>query len=112
MTDQDKFAIVNGVKICYRHTGNDDGIPLLLVMGLGAQLIGWPERFVDQLQQSGFWVVLFDNRDCGLSSKTEGNSPNGADLLLRATMGEEIVSNYSLSVCLSVCLSVWFSMFF
>ena len=97
MTDQDQFATVNGIEICYRHTGNDDGVPLLLVMGLGAQLIGWPERFVDQLQQNGFWVVLFDNRDCGLSSKSEGNSPNGADLLLRATMGEEIVSNYSLS---------------
>ena len=97
MTDQDQFTTINGIQICYRHTGNDDGIPLLLVMGLGAQLIGWPERFVDQLQQNGFWVVLFDNRDCGLSSKTEGSSPNGADLLLRATMGEDIISNYSLS---------------
>ena len=77
MTDQDQFATVNGIEICYRHTGNDDGVPLLLVMGLGAQLIGWPERFVDQLQQNGFWVILFDNRDCGLSSKSEGNSPNG-----------------------------------
>ena len=97
MTDQDQFTTINGIQICYRHTGNYDGIPLLLVMGLGAQLIGWPERFVDQLQQNGFWVVLFDNRDCGLSSKTEGSSPNGADLLLRATMGEDIISNYSLS---------------
>ena len=38
MNDQDQFATVNGIEICYRHTGNDDGVPLL-VMGLGAQLI-------------------------------------------------------------------------
>ena len=97
MIDQDQFAPVNGIEICYRHTGNQNGIPLLLVMGLGAQLIGWPEGFVDQLQRNGFWVILFDNRDCGLSSKTECSSTNGADLLLRATIGEDITSHYSLS---------------
>ena len=39
MIDQDQFAPVNGIEICYRHTGNQNGIPLLLIMGLGAQLI-------------------------------------------------------------------------
>lgn len=66
MTDQDQFATVNGIEICYRHTGNNDGVPLLLVMGLGAQLIGWPEKFVDQLQQNGFWsfYLITETADC------------------------------------------------
>ena len=97
MSIQDKFAEVNGIQICYRTTGNQDGTPLLLVMGLGAQLISWPEKFIEQLQQNGFWVVWFDNRDCGLSSKTQGKSPDGSDMLVRSSMGEEITSAYSLS---------------
>ncbi len=44
----------------------------LLVMGLGAQLIAWPEGFVDGLRARGFFVIRFDNRDCGLSTKFEG----------------------------------------
>jgi pimeloyl-ACP methyl ester carboxylesterase len=97
MSFQDEFAEVNGIQICYRTTGNQDGIPILLIMGLGAQLTGWPEKFIEQLQQNGFWVVWFDNRDCGLSSKTQGGPPDGSDLLLRASAGEEITSTYSLS---------------
>ena len=45
---------------------------LLLVMGLGAQLTTWPKGFVDGLRQRGFFVILFDNRDSGLSTKFEG----------------------------------------
>ena len=46
--------------------------PLLLVMGLGAQLITWPQGFVDELSGRGFFVIRFDNRDSGLSTKFEG----------------------------------------
>ena len=97
MNNKDQIAAINDIQICYRDTENQNGIPLLLIMGLGAQLIGWPEQFIIKLQKSGFRVVWFDNRDCGLSTKTEGDPPDGADFLLRATMGEEITSAYSLS---------------
>jgi pimeloyl-ACP methyl ester carboxylesterase len=62
----------NGVELCYESFGETDGEPLLLVMGLGAQMIVWPERFCEGLAQRGFHVVRFDNRDCGLSTRVEG----------------------------------------
>ncbi|MET3423150.1 pimeloyl-ACP methyl ester carboxylesterase [Actinoplanes tereljensis] len=58
----------NGVDIWYETVGNPADPALLLVMGLGAQLIDWPAGFVEQLAGRGFHVVLFDNRDAGLSS--------------------------------------------
>ncbi|MEI7746300.1 MAG: alpha/beta hydrolase [Actinomycetota bacterium] len=59
---------VNGVSLYYERRGKADGIPLLLIMGLGAQLISWPEGFVDRLVDAGHNVVLYDNRDVGLST--------------------------------------------
>lgn len=66
------LANVNGVEIEYVTEGNPSDPALLLVMGLGAQLTTWPKGFVDGLRQRGFFVILFDNRDSGLSTKCEG----------------------------------------
>jgi pimeloyl-ACP methyl ester carboxylesterase len=63
---------VNGVDIEYVTEGDPSDPALLLVMGLGAQLITWPEGFVDGLRERGFFVIRFDNRDSGLSTKCEG----------------------------------------
>jgi len=66
------IAHINGIDIEYV-TGGDPADPaLLLVMGLGAQLIAWPELFVEQLTACGFFTIRFDNRDSGLSTKFEG----------------------------------------
>ena len=65
-------AHVNGIDIEYVTDGDPSDPPLLLVMGLGAQLIAWPEGFVDGLRRRGFFVIRFDNRDSGLSTKFEG----------------------------------------
>lgn len=62
----------NGIDIEYVTAGDPSDPPLLLVMGLGAQLITWPEGFVDQLAARGFFTVRYDNRDSGLSTKFEG----------------------------------------
>jgi pimeloyl-ACP methyl ester carboxylesterase len=62
----------NGIDIEYVTEGDPAGRPLLLVMGLGAQLITWPQGFVDGLSERGFFVIRFDNRDCGFSTKFEG----------------------------------------
>jgi pimeloyl-ACP methyl ester carboxylesterase len=59
-------AGINGISIEYDLTG--EGEPLLLVMGLGAQLVAWPKDFVDGLAARGFQVIRFDNRDVGLST--------------------------------------------
>jgi pimeloyl-ACP methyl ester carboxylesterase len=63
---------VNGIDIEYVALGDPANPALLLVMGLGAQLTAWPEGFVEQLVGHGFYVILFDNRDCGLSTKFDG----------------------------------------
>ncbi len=65
-------ANVNGIEIEYATDGEPSNPPLLLVMGLGAQLTTWPDGFVEGLRRRGFFVVRFDNRDCGLSTKFEG----------------------------------------
>ena len=65
-------AHVNGIDLGYVTEGDPSDQPLLLVMGLGAQLITWPQGFVDGLVERGFFVIRYDNRDCGLSTKLEG----------------------------------------
>ena len=65
-------AHANGIDLEYTTEGEPSGQPMLLVMGLGAQLITWPQGFVDGLVDRGFFVIRYDNRDCGLSTKFEG----------------------------------------
>ena len=60
---------VNGIQIAYETAGDPRAMPLLLIMGLGMQLIAWPDDLVDGLVESGFYVIRFDNRDSGLSTK-------------------------------------------
>lgn len=62
------LADVNGISICYDTTGSDDGPPLLLVMGLGAQMIAWPPYLIDALTAEGLRVIWYDNRDVGEST--------------------------------------------
>ncbi len=57
----------NGLRLEVDVQGPPDGPPLLLIMGLGMQLIAWPEELVQQLVARGFRVLRFDNRDAGLS---------------------------------------------
>src|SRR3954471_4779716 len=54
--------------IAYEVLGDPGGEPLLLVMGLGAQMVGWSDGFCAELTARGFRVVRFDNRDVGLST--------------------------------------------
>lgn len=56
----------NGVELYYEDTGS--GEPLLLIMGLGAQMVYWDRDFIDGLVERGFRVIAYDNRDVGLSS--------------------------------------------
>ncbi len=57
--------------------GPVDGAPLLMIMGLGMQLIDWPEGFVGMLQDRGFRTICFDNRDAGLSERCDAlGTPN------------------------------------
>ena len=72
-----------GITLCYEAFGEESSPPLLLVMGLGTQMIGWPDEFCDQLAARGFHVVRFDNRDSGRSTQIEGRPPSLTQLALR-----------------------------
>jgi pimeloyl-ACP methyl ester carboxylesterase len=61
----------NGIEIEYETFGDPGGAPLLLIMGLGAQMISWDEEFCGGLATRGFHVIRYDNRDSGLSTKME-----------------------------------------
>ncbi len=89
-------AKVGDAELEYEVHGRDGGEPLVLIMGIGAQLVHWPEGFVDQLVERDFQVVRFDNRDVGLSSKLEHlGVPNAGLALLRALLGLKVQAPYS-----------------
>ena len=67
-----KIAHANGIDICYEIFGDAGAEPLLLIMGLGAQMIHWDDEFCRQLAARGFRVIRFDNRDIGKSSRMTG----------------------------------------
>ena len=75
-------TIGNGLTLEYDEHG--DGEPLLLIMGLGAQLLGWPIGFVELLAEQGFRVIRFDNRDIGLSSQIDAPAPTRRQVVLSA----------------------------
>ncbi len=75
-------AKVGEVDIVYDSFGDSSDPPMLLVMGLGAQMIRWDDAFCQLLAAHGYWVIRFDNRDVGLSTKfDESGIPNTLDLL-------------------------------
>ncbi|MEA2146132.1 MAG: hypothetical protein QOG59_1719 [Solirubrobacteraceae bacterium] len=73
----------DGVTLCYETYGTEGDPPLLLIMGLGTQMIAWPEPFCRELAGRGFFVVRFDNRDIGRSTWMHGRPPTPGELLRR-----------------------------
>src|ERR1700744_2456372 len=78
-----QIAHANGIDLCYEIFGRSDAEPLVLIMGLGAQMIQWDDDFCRQLAARGFRVIRFDNRDIGKSSKLSGGKRLTAFELLR-----------------------------
>jgi pimeloyl-ACP methyl ester carboxylesterase len=68
----EQIAHVNGIDIAFETFGDESDPPLLLVMGLATQMIGWPDELCDMLASQGFRVIRFDNRDIGRSSRIRG----------------------------------------
>jgi pimeloyl-ACP methyl ester carboxylesterase len=88
----------NGIRLEVEDHGSPQGEPLLLVMGLGMQLLGWHEDFVELLVGRGFRVIRFDNRDIGLSQSFDGGGvPNLALDSLRYALGFRVKSPYTLA---------------
>jgi len=87
----------NGIEICYESQGDPSHPPLLLVMGLGGQLVRWPAAFRDELEGRGYYLIYFDNRDVGQSTHFhEAGAPDMAAIFASAASGEKPSVAYTL----------------
>ncbi len=81
-------ATANGIAIEYDEHGDPAAPPVLLVMGLGAQMTLWPQELVEALVERGLRVIRYDNRDIGLSHKFDGaKAPGMVKLMLLSRIG-------------------------
>ena len=78
---EEGYAKDSNIKIYYRDYGPANGIPIILVMGLGGQLTFWPPYMIKFLQQKGYRPIAYDNRDMGLSSRFKSNPTFLANIL-------------------------------
>ena len=83
--------VSDGVSIAYETFGEPGDPPVLLVMGFGAQLIAWHKDFCSMLAGRGRYVIRYDNRDCGLSSRF-GDHPIDVARLIATVSGGDIRS--------------------
>ncbi len=72
-------TVANGIVVEYETVGDPADEPMLLVMGFGAQLVYWPPDFLAQLAGHGYFVVVYDNRDVGLSTRFSSYSSYSLD---------------------------------
>jgi pimeloyl-ACP methyl ester carboxylesterase len=88
----------NNIEIEYDTFGDPSSKPLLLIMGRRAQMIRWEKEFCEKFVEKGFYVIRFDNRDVGLSTKFyEASEPDIMKVLMKAAKGERIESLYTLN---------------
>jgi pimeloyl-ACP methyl ester carboxylesterase len=79
-----KRVPANGIEIAYETFGERGAPPLVLVMGLGTQMLAWPDELCEDLAGRGHFVVRFDNRDVGASTHLTGvRAPNVAQIVAK-----------------------------
>ena len=71
----EQMARANGIELCYETFGSPTSEPLVLIMGLAAQMVMWDDEFCSDLASRGFYVIRFDNRDIGKSTRLTGGGP-------------------------------------
>jgi pimeloyl-ACP methyl ester carboxylesterase len=85
------------IETVYDTFGDASAPPMLLVMGLGEQMIAWDDEFCVQLAARGYWVIRYDNRDIGLATKfDEGGVPNILGLMQAQAQGQSVQVPYKL----------------
>tara|TARA_B100000963_G_scaffold47331_1_gene35613 strand:- start:1523 stop:2521 length:999 start_codon:yes stop_codon:yes gene_type:complete len=82
------IAKSGNIEIYYRDYGPADGEPILLVQGIGGQLINWPQHLIEFLIENNFRPIVYDNRDTGLSSRIRNDSFN------KDNVNKTIIRNY------------------
>ena len=87
----------NNIDIYYEENGPADGPVILLVMGLGAQMIAWPDEFIHGLVSKGYRVIHYDNRDVGMSQRMEGaKAPHLVWTMFKTRIGLPVRVPYTL----------------
>ncbi len=90
-------AAANGIELEYETFGDSGDPPLLLVMGLGAQMVSWDLDFCEALVGRGFFVIRFDNRDVGLSTKVDSEEVDLMQAITAALSGGAAEAPYLLA---------------
>ena len=89
-------ANANGIQVEYETFGDPSGRPLLLIIGLGAQMIYWDDDLCKDLAERGHYVIRYDNRDVGLSTKfEEAGVPDLMEIIGKLIQGEKIKPPYT-----------------
>lgn len=89
----ERITQANNIEICYDTFGEDTDPAFLLIMGLGGQMVAWEEDFCQEIASHGYFVIRFDNRDVGLSTKFEETSVPDVIALMQ---GESVEVPYKL----------------
>jgi pimeloyl-ACP methyl ester carboxylesterase len=93
----ENYVKANGLTLCYDTFGDPAQPPAVLIMGMGAQMIGWDDQFCELLAQRGFWVIRFDNRDAGKSTRLDwAGIPNVYSALTWAWFRQPVEAPYRL----------------
>jgi pimeloyl-ACP methyl ester carboxylesterase len=107
------FVSANGLSLCYETFGDPTRPAMILIMGMGAQMIGWDDEFCELLVRCGFWVIRFDNRDAGRSTRLDwAGTPDVMSALTRAYFRQPVDAPYRLQdmaldvVCLLDALKI------
>ncbi|WP_371630741.1 alpha/beta fold hydrolase [Streptomyces sp. NBC_00341] len=82
------IGVSSEMSIAYESFGDPEDPPVLLVMGFGAQMLGWHEDFCRALADQGRYVIRYDNRDCGLSTKFDGHPVDMGEFIAAVSSGD------------------------
>lgn len=97
----------NGIRIEFETFGSRADPALLLIAGNGAQLLFWETEFCEMLADTGFFVILLDNRDAGLSTKfEEAGSPDFMGAIQAVMAGKAVDAPYSLNDMADDCIGL------
>lgn len=97
----------NGIQIEYETFGNPSNPALLLIAGLSGQMLFWPSDFCSKIAENGYYVIRFDNRDTGLSTKIDGLDLEGIkEKIGELFMGKKTSTPYGLEHMADDCLGI------
>ena len=82
----------NNINLEVQEFGHKDNIPLIMISGFGSQLCDWPINLINKIVEREFRVIIFDNRDVGLSHKFEDNKIDDMNLIWKYSFSREKLS--------------------